>query len=556
MLLGLIGWVITRWRRSQPLPPIHLAVALPGLELFRSAEQVPLAISPDGQTIALTAIENGKRWLFLRRLDSSVVRKVDGTEGAISPFWSSDGAWIGYSTRGKLWKTKLSGGAPHALCDTAAGATGTWQGDTILFTDLPGGRNIVYRVPASGGTAVPVTTLNGAEGEGRHSFPHLLPDGKHFLYVASVAEAAERRLMLGSLESPLRTRLATNVSLARSMADRLFFVREGKLIAQPFDVTKGLTGDPQTIVDHVGFFLMSGRAEFDVSTNGVVIYATRLETGRLVVADRAGAELRVMTDEATTPYTVDVSPDGKRAAVTVSARTTRLMDIWVYDLARDARDRLTSDPGVETTPVWAPDGRSMIYSAATGRVPVLAHRVLATGATTLVGGPGAFQTMGSFTPDGKSIYYMAREGRSVGIVRMALDSKKAEVVVDDPSFWEREPQVSPDGRRLAFVSDASGPGDVYLQVLASGERVRISTRGGGFPRWRADSGELFYVSDDNVVVSVTPRGGRWDDAASDELFRARNDLESFDALPDGRSFLLSERIPSPSDALIHVIKIP
>ena len=552
--LAIIAWGVLQRPQRAETRAMRFSIALPGgYELFRSAEQVPFAISPDGNTIALAASSGGKRWLFVRSLDSTELRKLDGTEGAFAPFWSPDGAWIGYTTRGKIWKVKLTGGAPQGLCETGPGATATWRGDTILFCDMPGGRNVVYRVSANGGKPEPVTALNAAEGEGRHMLPHLLADGRHFLYIASVTDAAERRLMLGSLDSSVRKRVATNVSAASSSGGRLLYVREGTLFAQPFDVESGLTGDPKPIAGNVMYFLMTGRAEFSASENGTVVYGTFTASGRLVVADRKGAELRVMTEPASNPYTIAVAPDGKRAAVTMSAHNTSLMDIWVYDLARGVRDRVTSDPGVETTPAWSPDGRSIVYSQAKGALPVLVHRTLSSGATHTLGGPGAFQMMGSFAPDGKSIYYTARDGRAVRIARLPLDgSSKGVVVLDDPNFWKSDPQVSPDGRWIAFTSDASGKLDVYAHELATGDRARISSGGGFCPRWRADGRELFYAAEDDTIVSVVPRGSDWSDVELTSLFRAYNPIESFDVLPDGQRFLLSERMASRNDSLIHV----
>ncbi|HYR29059.1 MAG TPA: protein kinase [Thermoanaerobaculia bacterium] len=551
--LGLIGWGVLRRPERSGTRTLRFSIALPaGHTLFRSAEYNSFAISPDGTAIALIAGHEGKRWLFLRSLDSLALRRIDGTEGAMAPFWSPDGAWIAYSTRGKLWKVKLTGGAPQGLCDAGPGVTGTWQGDTILFADLPGGRGVIHRVSAGGGPPAAVTSLNAAEGEGRQMLPHLLPDGRHFLYVVSVNDASERRLMLGSLDSPMRKRIATNVSSAVVAGDRLLYVREGKLLAQPFDAASGATGDPKTIAEDVGYFFMTGRAEFDASPNGVLIYRTNTATGRLLLADRSGAELREMSDAASAPYLFAVAPDGKRAAVTVRARATGLMDIWIYDLARGVRDRVTSDPGIETTPAWSPDGRSLVYSQATGGVPVLVHRALSTGATKTLGGPGAFQMMGGFSPDGSTIYYTAREQRVVGIARMTLDgSQKPQMVIDDPSVSEQDPRVSPDGRWLSFTSDASGTAEVYVQDLASGDRMRISNRGGTLARWRGDARELFYVGGGETIFRATPRAG-WHDVEITQLFRMRNAIEGFDVTPDGQQFLLGEGTSSPYDDLIHV----
>ncbi|HUP59314.1 MAG TPA: protein kinase, partial [Thermoanaerobaculia bacterium] len=549
--LALVGWGLTRWKAPAEARALRVSVALPaGHQMFRSPETVPFAVSPDGRTIAFTAFLGGKRSLFLRNLEAVDVRRIEGTDGALSPFWSTDGAWIGYSTRNRLWKTKPPGGTPQPICDLPSGAQASWRGDTILFTDLEGARLVVHRVSANGGVPVAVTALNTVEREMRHTFPHLLADGKHFLYVTSVEGTAERRLMLGALDSQERRIIASNVSAARAAGDRLLYVRDGKLLAQRFDPSTGLSGDPKVVAEDVGYFFMTGRTDFDVSSSGVLVYATNTGSSRLMLMDRKGVESRAFEGEGAA---FQVAPDGKRAAVTVRSRATGLADIWLYDLARGVRDRFTSDPGVEISPVWSPDGRSIVYSQATGGTPRLVIRTIAAAAPAPLSGPGAFQVAGSFSPDGRNLYYVVRDGRTMGIHRLTLDgSSKPEVTVDDPSAWELEPRVSPDGRWLAFTSDASGTSEVYVQDLVSGDRVRISNRGGVLPRWSRNSGELFYVAPDQTIVSATQRGARWNDVVLAELFRARNDIESWDVLPDGQTFLIAESIPSANDALIHV----
>jgi eukaryotic-like serine/threonine-protein kinase len=555
IVAGVTVWLVARHFALSALPATRLAIALPaGHELFRSSETSPFAISPDGRKIALTAFRDGSRSLFVRSLDSVALHKLDGTDGAMSPFWSSDGAWIGYSTRAKLWKVRPAGGTPVAICDVPNGVAGSWQGDTILFAENPPGfgKPDVHRVSASGGAPIQVTKLNVGETEVRHSFPELLSDGKHFLYLASTNDSAERRLFLGSFDSQVRTRIATNVSAARLSGDRLLYVRDGKLLAQRFDVATGLKGDAETIAENVSFFFMTGRAEFDVSANGVLVYGTETSSDRLAVVDRKGIATSVLEDDASF-YLLDVAPDGKKAAVTVRARATGLMDVWIYDLVRGVRDRLTADPGIESTPVWSPDGRTIVYNQASGDPPRLVKRAISAALASPVNAPGPFQVPGSFSPDGRNLYYTSLEGRSSTIIRLTLDgSNRSETTVDVGPSRAGDAQASPDGRWLAFVSDTSGRFEVYVQNLVSGERVRISKGGGRFPRWRQDSAELFYVTPDDAVTSVTSHNGTWDDAVIAELFRAQNSIEAFDPLPDGQGFLTVERTLSAGDALIHV----
>lgn len=199
-LVAVLGfWGVARWTAPSAVPATRLSLALPeGLELFRRPEDVSFALSPDGRTIVFAARSDGKRNLYLRSLDAVAVRKIEGTDGATAPFWSSDGGWIGYSNGNKLWKTRAAGGTPQAICAVGSAAVASWRGDTILFTDLRGGP-AVYRVSAAGGKPEAVTKVNAAEGEVRHAFPFFLDDGNHFLYIATSGDP-ERRLILASLE--------------------------------------------------------------------------------------------------------------------------------------------------------------------------------------------------------------------------------------------------------------------------------------------------------------------------------------------------------------------
>jgi len=537
-------------------PPAHLQFVPPaGMVPVPSPEAPNFALSPDGRTLCFVAMQGGASALFLRPLDSLVVRKVAGTENAFGPFWSPDGAWIGYSAGGKLWKTPVAGGVPQAICDVSpAGAVASWGGNTILFIDRPGGRTEIFRVPASGGTAVRVTTVT--PGQWRHGWPQILADGRHFLYVSSVAESLERELVLASLDEPRTSTLLRNVSHASLLSeDRLVYVRDGKLLSQRFDVDDAtMIGEPSLVADDVSYFYLSARAQFSAA-NGVVVYRTDTATGLLLVADRTGA-LRTV-DEGGPFYDVSLSPDGKRAAVTVTTRSTGMGDIWIYDLARGVKDRFTTEPGFELAALWAPDAASILYSnAAGGSLPYLVRRPLGAGSPQDVLPRGLFQFGGSFTRDGSTLYFSSRDDRTKqNIHRLDTATKVATPVVVTP-FNEADPQISPDGPLLAFTSDVAGQYDVYLLGLgtSNGERIRISRDGGVNPRWRADGRELFYLSDQGSIMSVVANAaGDWNDAQATELFRVPQNTGAFGVTPDGQSFLLMENTRGASDAWFHVV---
>lgn len=497
------------------------------------------------------------RSLYLRALDSPAIRKLPGTENAFGPFWSSDGRWIGYSAGGKLWKTAAADGAvPQPICDVAlSGAVGSWSGNTILFVDRSGGRKEIYRVADTGGIPVQVKPLKASEW--RHSWPLFLPDGRHYLYQAAMTNSIERQLLLASLDEPQTSVLLRNVSQVALLSDdRLAYVRDAKLMAQRFDAGKEIMlGEPTLIAEDISYFYLSGRAQFSAA-NGVIVYRTDKSTGRITLMDRSGKKTRTIDDSGLF-YDLGLSRDGKRAAVTVMNRATGMGDLWIYDIARGVKDRFTSEPGFELHAAWAPDGRSIVYSDAPGGVlPHIVRRSLSSATSENLMPPGPFQFAGSFTSDASALFYeRLGETTKEDILRYDMKTGASEPVLETGAN-EVDPQVSPDGKWLAFTSDASGSGDVYLLDLSvsHAERIRISPDGGSVPRWRGDGGELFYLSDKKRIMHAIPKTpGDWSDVRTVELFAAPPNSNTFAVSPDGQSFLMMETMLNASDAFFNVV---
>jgi eukaryotic-like serine/threonine-protein kinase len=557
---SLLTWGATRVV-SPPAPAmekVSLDFRAPdGTMVLTSPEAVGFALSPQGRTLLFVGwMDNKPSSLFIRPIDSFEVRKVEGSDGAANPFWSSDGEWIGFTARGKLWKTKASGGTPpQPICDVhRMGARASWSGDLLLFSDSRGDRREIYRVPSAGGTAVKVTSLQ--PGEWKHSWPLLLPDGEHFLYTSFVNDSMERSLILASLESDQRTVLADNVSQARLIArDRVAYVREGNLLTQQFDVAKRvMIGDPAPIAGSVSFFVPTARGEFDASPSGVVVYRTDTSSGRLLRLDRNGS-VKATLDDSELYFDHSISRDGRRAAVTVRTRATGLMDIWVYDLVRGGRDRFTSDPGIEVSPSWSPDGRSLVYSSTEGGTfPHLVQRSFSQSASVELTPKGPFQTSASFAPDGESLLYVDDRNGSFDIFSLSLKTKTA-APFRKMEGSQASPAISPDGKWLAYSSASASIPEIYVESLDGGsERIRISTGGGIAPRWSGDGKELFYVADHNAVLSARPNGaGGWHDATTSELFRMPNEILGFAVMPDGQSFLISDTKEGAMDELFHFV---
>ena len=153
-------------------------------------------MSPDGRQVAFVSIGGGRRQIWIRSFDSLLSRALAGTEGALSPFWSADGLSLGFFANNKLKRIAISGGDAFTICDARTGGGATWnRDDVILFA--PAVEAGLLRVPATGGTPTPVTTLDPSHGEGAHVSPVFLADGRH--YVFAVLGRDNTGIYLGAL---------------------------------------------------------------------------------------------------------------------------------------------------------------------------------------------------------------------------------------------------------------------------------------------------------------------------------------------------------------------
>lgn len=250
ILLSLTLGLITYRQFTQETRVLKFSLVPPEKALFVPAS-LP-AVSPDGRSLAFVASLDGKDQLWLRDLDGLPARVMHGTEGAREPFWSPDGRYLAFFAGGKLRRIDVAGGPAVSVCDAVQGFGGSWsKNDIIIFAPSP--VSGIYRVPATGGTATPATTLDPASGEVRHRFPWFLPDGRHFLYLAVNSEPSKTAVYVADLDSKARHRvLAADSNTVYTLPGYLLFVREGSLMAQPFDAGKAqTTGDPVPLAEQV-----------------------------------------------------------------------------------------------------------------------------------------------------------------------------------------------------------------------------------------------------------------------------------------------------------------
>jgi Tol biopolymer transport system component/predicted Ser/Thr protein kinase len=518
-----------------------------------------MALSPDGTRMAFVASDEGRtRMLWVRSLNALSAQALAGTEGAMHPFWSPDGRFIGFFSNGKLRKIDATGGPPQALCDAARGRGGAWSaGGTILFA--PSTSEVIYKVPASGGTAVPVTAFDEARGETSHRFPQFLPDGRRFIFLVRApleTPNAERGFAIhaASLDSLEKTSIVASRASARFAASgHLLFVRDRALVAQPFDPgTLELSGDAAPVAENVSRTTRF-EAIFSVSDDGLLLFQAGAvsDDSRLVWLDRDGQE-RGATGEPADYVAPALSHDQKRIAVGINDTQTQTADIWILDVERGTRTRLTFDPANDERPRWSDDDRTIYFTSfRSGRGDVYSKSSSGTGTDELVYGGEGPDRLWSLSPDGRTGWLHSSETGETGfdIYRVDLESHEAEVVLQTP-FQEGSPTVSPDGRWLLYQSTESGRFEVYVRSLGDdGGKWQISTDGGGNAVWTRDGREIvFHAADRRLMAVEVTLEPTFSAGLPETLFEPQmREIQGrqYDVTPDGNRLLVNQPVEQP-----------
>jgi serine/threonine protein kinase/Tol biopolymer transport system component len=533
--------------RFQVLPPEKLNVDLARL-------------SPDGRSLVILA--GGRLWI--RSLDSLELKSLTGTDGASSPFWSPDSASLGFFAQGKLKKISVDGGPPQTLCDAPAARGGTWNRDGVIVF-APGATGALQRVSAAGGVTVPLTKTTGS-----HRYPEFLPDGRHFLYLAR--EGPETRgVTLGSLDGMAPVRLVAEDSSATYVSSEtsadlsawrgssqgyILFVRQATLMAQPFDLDRLQTaGEMFPVAEHVGEVAGVGFGQFTTSENGVLAYWSSGELGReFVWMDRTGQQIGQAFPAGDWPD-FRLSRDEKR--IVFSQLESGNQDIWVRDLARGVRTRLSFDPAQDNLPIWSADGLRALWPSNRqgGSYNLFIKSATGAGQEELflkLGTPTGWAT--DWSKDGRHIIYQipgSNTGQDLWIAQgdgTASADEKPSPYLQGP-FDEQNGAFSPDSRWIAYVSNESGLDEVYVQPFPlSGGRWQVSTGGGIEPRWRHDGSELFYVASDHSLMAASVRaiGADFETGVPTRLFPIPSlsgivVRDEYAVSGDGKRFLVSRR---------------
>jgi serine/threonine-protein kinase len=509
------------------------------------------AISPDGQTVVFAAEGADGARLYARRLGALKVWPLQGTDGGDLPFFSPDGAWVGFHVGGAILKVAIGGGAPVVVTQGAGEggfAGGSWGEDgTILYATRDPGA--LYRVPAGGGSPTRVVIQDDTP---TLLQPRLLPGGRAAL-VTVVDDDSPGRIGVVEVATGRLRDLGAGDG-ARYVAGQLVYAAQnGELYRRAFALDRlEPTGEAERIgggPDGVTVARADGVALFDVSSDGTLVYRVGAprEGGdgrqnlRLVVADRRGRELAELP--ARVPWTPRFSPDGGRIAYGAFAPGRDGSDVWITDLATSTTRQLTSDDNDSNDPQWSPDGRSIAYSANGGDGKDVVVQALDGGPARRFARPGV-QWPSDWLRDGRALLVTDR-GNTGGedLSVQPVDGTAARAYLESGA-QELGARVSPDGRWVAYRSNESGRDEVYVDAYPTpGRRTLVSAEGGISPVWGRDGRQLYYWQQDRLMAAQLDARGDGPLAVRDRtlLFRApyfAGVHAMYDVSPDGTRFAI------------------
>ncbi len=498
--------------------------------------------------MAFVGTSAGSTQIYLRRADQFDPVPIRGTEGGVDPFFSPDGQWLGFMVercqvgarcpvaQGKLKKVPVGGGPPTTLCD-ATNRGGAWGPDgTIVFATSPTGG--LYRVSATGGVPEPLTKLEPTERS--HRWPSFLPGGRAVLFSIQPNGASfdDALIVVRSLDTGEQRVVAQGgASPVYLPTGHIVFGRAGSLLAMPFDLRRlEVTGPPVPLVEGVAMNTATGAGQYAIAASSLVYipgagYETRRE---LLWVDRKGVA-RPVDAEKRPFFDVALSPDGQRIAIAVTSQNT---DLWVYEIARGALRRLTFSPGLDTSPIWTPDGRHVTFNGVrtTRSMEIFQMSFDGSGSEERLIDAGALNTQArSWHPSAKWLAY----DLAGDIYVLPMDDRKPKPLLATP-FVEAFPAFSPDGRWVAYQSNESGRFEVYVQPFPGpGGKWQVSTVGGLRPRWSANGRELFFRSGGRMMAAPIQPGLTFASGTAQVLFEGQF-APPYDVNADGRFLMVRD----------------
>jgi serine/threonine protein kinase/Tol biopolymer transport system component len=560
-------WTFEALRKKTPQQAINVTITLPqGVAASDPGRLLgPPVVAPDGSAVIVALKTNEGNNLFIRRLDSDRLVRMDEAVNGSSPFWSPDSQHIGFFADAKLKRMPVAGGSAIVLCDAPDGRGASWGRKGAILFGING--RSLFQVPESGGKVTPVTELDKGAGENSHRYPYFLPDGNRFLYFARADNLENRGIFLESLDrSKTRRRILvadSQFALGRDPDSQAYYLlsqQGAKIEAQAFDMDRGdLLGTSRVLLERAG--------TISVSDTGVLVVRTDVEAAtKLVWLDRAGHELGTLGTPADY-WSATISPDGRMIEVLKHSALSGEFKIWIGSVA-DGLLEPFSDAIHPSNPVWSRNSKSLYYVDGRSR-KFLRRAVSPKGPEEAVQDTSAYR--GFYINDLSleeryAVAEVSADGTHYDVAWSEFDAAAKAYVQWHPvgasGYQGLLPTFSPDGKLLAFASKASGKLEMYVMDFPNGQSRRISTDGGRIPRWRHDGKELFYLSGDGNMMAVEIVGGDASRTGTPKrLFHANTALGGsatlYDVTPDGQRFVvISEALPSSTSDIEMILNWP
>ena len=471
-------------------------------------ENRDLAISPDGTLIVYMgpASEGITSQLYLQPLKEFRGAPLRGGEGGVGPVISPDGEWVAFIPADRpstLERVSTLGGVPMLLTDARSVIRGvSWGADhRIVFGTAYAG---LFRIAEGGGVPEALTTVDSTEVAERHVWPSVIDGREAVVFVISplgLQELVSGQLAVLDIDSRKVTRLGLQGVSPRyvSTGHLVYAMSDGSVSAVPFDVESlTITGSPVLLVEGVSV-KSRGAANFDISDGGRLVYASG-EAGAgaqrfLVWADRNGREEPIAAPRGAYVYP-RLSPNESRLALDERGEED---EILIWDFGGETLTRLSLGDGLQTYPVWTPDGERVAYGGSAGLFWKASNN---TGAPEMLADASIFGGAESpspyfFTSDGTALVFrdQANPGSGDDLVMISIEDDARVVWRLADGFHERNAELSPSGRWMAYQSDESGDFEIYVRPFpqVEGDLVPVSNNGGLFPLWSRDGRELFYL---------------------------------------------------------------
>jgi serine/threonine-protein kinase len=517
-----------------------------------------VAISPDGTQVVYVGIRGGPQ-LYTRKIDQLEAQPIPGTLGARQPFFSPDGASVGFwsTAESELRRVAIGGGPVVTICKAPTGNLygAAWGEDgKIIF-----GSGGLYRVSAAGGGSPEIlTTPAGDKGEVEHRWPQILPGGAAIVFTVWSGSIDRSRVVIRPVAGGETRTLFEGASSARYAATgHLVYYQSGSVMATSFDPVRLTVGDRRVAVQENVKTTVSGATDFGIASNGTFVFipgAVRPER-RLVWVDRQTGRSEPVLPAPDDYWMPRLSPDGTRLAVGVGT------DIYAIELKRLTRDRVTFGTTNTLFPFTWADDRRILFSKVENKVGLDVYSTLAdgSGAPELLLKGDNRQWATSVAPDGTVALYEQHPMTLRDIWLLTPDRKRTRFLTTP--YQERVGRYSPNGRWIAYVSNDSGRDEVYVRPASGGGgKVTISHDGGTEPVWAANGRELFYRHGLRLYSAAVVAEKTFEASPAQVVLEGGYELDrgsgaasaNYDVTRDGRRFIMIQA-PTASTNIVVVL---